>query len=431
MQKLSILILLFSILNCTTKDENAVLYINGYIFNGTTFVKKDFVTSDGVFKFNFKAKPQQVIDLKNQYVIPPFADAHTHNFDNLEKFDSIYKAYVDEGVFYIQVLNNHYSHYLQLKDSINKPGKLDVAFAHGGITSTGGHPHTLYETQALNYSWRAMLDPSKKEKLIKSRIKENDAYYLIDSITDVRKKWNEIISKKPDIVKLYLSNILDRDKKITDKNIGSYGLSEDVVSELSKLAKKNNILLYAHIESVSDFKIALKHNITHFAHMPGYGGGIGNTDLEKLKVSDSILKIAGNNGVVIIPTVSFAKYYANSRNGKTMSLDTLLLQKKYAFLKEQLIRFKNANITIALGADQTNSTLLEEIDDLISIDAFDNLELLNILTQSSKIIFPNRKLAAIKDGFEASFLLVENNPLQNIKAIKKIVKKVKNGFEIQ
>ncbi|MFD2587958.1 hypothetical protein ACFSQJ_13515 [Croceitalea marina] len=114
-----------------------------------------------------------------------------------------------------------------------------------------------------------------------------------------------------------------------------------------------------------------------------------------------------------------------------MALDTVLLQKKYAFLKEQLIRFKNANITIALGADQTNTTLSEEIDDIIEIGAFNNLELLNILVQSPKIIFSDRNIGAIKDGYEASFLVLKENPLEDITAIKKIVKRVKNGLELK
>jgi len=426
------LLLLFMTLSCCknlSKQED-ILYQNGYIFNGEEFEKKDFIVKNGKIFFDTFIKVHKVIDLTNKYVVPPFGDAHTHNFDNLQKFDSIYNAYVNEGVFYIQVLNNHHSNYIKIKDSINKPGKLDVAFAHGGITSVGGHPHSLYETKALNYSWRAMLDPNKKEQLLASRIKENDAYYLLDSIVDINKKWKDIVSKKPDIIKIFMSNVSTREKQVKNKNIGNYGLSEDVLGQISKLAQKNNIRLYAHIESVSDFEIALKNGIKYFAHMPGYGGGIGNIDLETLKVPDSILKIAGNKGVVVTPTVSFAKYYANAWDGEKMSLDTLLLKKKYAFLKEQLIRFKNANITIALGADQTNTTLFEEIDDIVEIGAYSNLELLNILTQAPRIIFPDKKVGALKGGYEASFLVLEANPLQDIRAIKKILKRVKNGIEL-
>ncbi|MFD2587959.1 hypothetical protein ACFSQJ_13520 [Croceitalea marina] len=303
MHKVFILALFFSMFSCAKKEHKiSILYTNANVFNGETFAKKDFLVKDGLFQFNATFQPDVIVDLKDQYVIPPFGDAHTHNFDNLQKFDSIYKAYIREGVFYIQVLNNHYSHYLQLKDSINSPGKLEVAFAHGGITSTGGHPHTLYETQAINYSWRAMLDPSKKEELINSRLKENDAYYLMDSIADVRKKWATVTSKKPAIVKIYMSNILDRTKEITNKNIGNYGLSEVVVTQVSELARKDNVRLYAHIETVSDFEVALKHDIKHFAHMPGYGGGLGNPDLQKLTISDATLKEAGAKGAMIIPT---------------------------------------------------------------------------------------------------------------------------------
>ena len=93
------------------------------------------------------------------------------------------------------------------------------------------------------------------------------------------------------------------------------------------------------------------------------------------------------------------------------------------------MRYKNAGISIVLGADQGNSTLTEEIDDIISLGVFSNLELLNIISQNTpKLIFPNRKIGSIKDGYEASFLVLEGNPIKDITNIKKISMRVKNGI---
>jgi imidazolonepropionase-like amidohydrolase len=416
---------------CDSNNIKVTKYSNGHVFNGVDFKKTSFVVKNGELDFSTSAKFNSEVDLTGKYIIPAFGDAHTHNFDDVSKFDSIYEAYIDEGTFYVQVLTNHYSNYLKIKDSLNSEGKIDAKFAHGGITSTGGHPHSLYETQALNYSWRAMLDPDKKEEILSSKIKKDDAYYLIDSVSAIDENWNKIMSKKPDFLKLYLSNMADRNKKIENKNIGSYGLSEEVLTEIVSKAKRDNISIVAHVETVSDFEIALSHNIKYFAHMPGYGGGVGDPDLRALQIPDSILNLAGKNGVIITPTVSFAKYYAKQWDGSKMSLDTMLLQKKYNFLKKQLIRFKEANIVIILGTDQGYSTLREEINDIKRIDAFSNLELLNILTQTPKIIFPNRKIGALNDGYEATFLVLNGNPLKNIKSIENIELRVKNGITLK
>ena len=232
---------------CQSNQTKVTKYSNGYVFNGVDFNKASFVVKHGELDFSTSAKFNTEVDLTGKYVIPAFGDAHTHNFDDVAKFDSIYKAYIDEGTFYVQVLRSRYSNYLKIKDSLNSAGKIDAKFAHGGITSSGGHPHSLYETQALNYSWRAMLDPDKKEEILSSTIKKDDAYYLIDSVSDIDENWSKIMSNKPDFLKLYLSNIADRKKNIENKNIGLYGLSEEVLAEIARKAKRNNIRIVAHV----------------------------------------------------------------------------------------------------------------------------------------------------------------------------------------
>lgn len=423
-----ILILLFG---CGIKDNNkAVLYSNGFVFNGKSFEQKDFIVKDGTFYFDKFIKVHEQEDLTGKYVIPPFGDAHTHNFDDLEQFDSIYNAYVDEGTFYVQVLTNHYSSYLKIKDSLNKPGKIDAAFAHGGITSTGGHPHALYETRSLGMGWRAMLLPENQEKIRNSRNEANDAYYLMDDVEDIEKHWSEIDFKEPSILKIYISDFEKRPSEIEAGNVGTYGLTKEVAKAVIDKAKKTNLIVYAHIETVDDFTWALNNGVTHFAHMPGYGGGYGKKDLTQYIIPNSTLQKASKAGVVITPTVSFAKYYAQAWNGKEMAVDSTLLKEKQEFLRNQLQRMHSAGINIALGADQNGSTLMEEVKDLMALNAFNNEKLLDIILGTPRHIFPNRKIGHIREGYEGSFLVLENNPLEEISSIFRIVKKVKNGKEI-
>jgi len=426
-----ILTILMSLFSCKGFEENehTTFYKNGYIFNGDTFEKKDFYVKNGILLFNnedYYIKNE--IDLNNKYVIPPFGDAHTHNFDDVKLFDSIYNAYLNEGTFYVQVLTNHYSSYQKIKDSINKPGKIDVAFSHGGITSNGGHPHALYETRSLGMNWRAMLRPENQEKIRKSRTQEKDAYYIMDQVTDVEEQWKEVMSKNPDIIKIYISDFEKRDTEILAGNVGTYGLTKEVAKAVIDRAKKSKLTVYAHIETVDDFIWALNNGITHFAHMPGYGGGYGKKDLSQFVIPDSILQIAASKKVIITPTVSFTKYYSQAWNGKEMAVDSTLLKEKQEFLKQQLRRLYDKGVKLALGADQNGSTLMEEINDVKALGAFSNKELLEIIIGSSKHIFPNRKIGKIKEGYEASFLVLENNPLQDIDNIKNIGFRVKNGI---
>lgn len=164
--------------------------------------------------------------------------------------------------------------------------------------------------------------------------------------------------------------------------------------------------------------------------MPGYGGGYGKTNFDSFIIPDSILSKASKKNVLITPTVSFAKYYAQAWNGKEMAVDTILLKEKQDFLRNELKRFQKAGIQLAFGADQKGSTLMEEINDIIALDAFENNNILSIITGSSKHIFPDRKIGEIREGYEASFLVLNNNPLEDIDNIKSINMRVKNGIKL-
>ena len=136
LRNLIFFIVTWSLIACkTTSKPSSTLYENGFVFNGIDFEKKNFRVIDGKFSFKEDTRAKNKIDLEGKYVIPPFGDAHTHNFDDVTQFDSLYKAYINEGTFYIQVLTNHYSSYLQVKDKINTPGKIDVAFRRASTCS--------------------------------------------------------------------------------------------------------------------------------------------------------------------------------------------------------------------------------------------------------------------------------------------------------
>jgi cytosine/adenosine deaminase-related metal-dependent hydrolase len=54
---------------------------NGQWFDGKGFRRGDWYAVNGVLTRRAPAKIDEVFDLQNNFVIPPFADAHTHNFD--------------------------------------------------------------------------------------------------------------------------------------------------------------------------------------------------------------------------------------------------------------------------------------------------------------------------------------------------------------
>ena len=56
-------------------------FVNGNWFDGKKFKKRDFFSIGGILSDKKPSKIDETIDLENGFVIPPFADAHTHNLD--------------------------------------------------------------------------------------------------------------------------------------------------------------------------------------------------------------------------------------------------------------------------------------------------------------------------------------------------------------
>jgi predicted amidohydrolase YtcJ len=62
---------------------------------------------------------------------------------------------------------------------------------------------------------------------------------------------------------------------------------------------------------------------------------------------------------------------------------------------------------------------------------FDNRTLLQTLTEGTpQAIFPKRKIGSLRDGYEASFLACDGNPLEDLKNIKSISVRFKQGHVI-
>ena len=72
---------------------------------------------------------------------------------------------------------------------------------------------------------------------------------------------------------------------------------------------------------------------------------------------------------------------------------------------QNLRHLKNAGVPPAVGSDtMPGAGVLAEIQFLKETDVFSNLELLKIWSETTpKMIFPQRKIGALKEGYEATF----------------------------
>jgi imidazolonepropionase-like amidohydrolase len=86
-------------------------------------------------------------------------------------------------------------------------------------------------------------------------------------------------------------------------------------------------------------------------------------------------------------------------------------------------------VKLAIGTDSPPDTSRGEVEYLRALKVFDDLTLLKMWTQTtSQSIFPSRKIGALREGYEASFLALEGNPLEDWKNARRIRLRFKQGF---
>jgi imidazolonepropionase-like amidohydrolase len=94
-----------------------------------------------------------------------------------------------------------------------------------------------------------------------------------------------------------------------------------------------------------------------------------------------------------------------------------------------LRRLKDAGVTIAIGSDTTaGAGVLNEVRFLHETGLFSNLELLKMWSETTPtFIYPKRKIGALKEGYEANFVVLEGDPSRDFSRTQKILMRVKQG----
>jgi hypothetical protein len=91
-----------STLQAQSTPHKTIRFTNGQWFDGTHFVRTDFFSIDGVLSKGPSSHLDETVNLNNGYVVPPFGDAHEHNFDSTANTPAVTAQYLKDGIFYAQ-----------------------------------------------------------------------------------------------------------------------------------------------------------------------------------------------------------------------------------------------------------------------------------------------------------------------------------------
>jgi imidazolonepropionase-like amidohydrolase len=401
-------------------------FANGRWYTGTGFSNRTLYSVNGVLRTERPARIDSVLDLGGGFVVPPFGDAHTHNLDGTSNIDRVRDAYVREGTFYVQVLTNSTSGAQQVRSRFNRACDLDVVYSNGGITSTLSHPFLAYEPRAMGLyaDWE-----SKADSIRRSRLREGNAYWFIDSVADLDVKWPKILAAHPGVIKIFLLDAMEHPPEMPATGLPSgHGLRPSLVPEIVRRAHSAGLRVAAHIETAADFKVAVEAGVDMMAHAPGYAMGVNargqatvGGSAARFEIGEDIARVAGARGVAVTP--SFRWTYGGGGPDSAAAVSA-----RHVLMRHNLGRLRAAGVRLIIGSDWFGSTAFTEVELLRSLDFFSDAELFRMwAVETPRSIFPERRIGALEPGYEASFLVLGTNPLERFDALNDIRLRVKQG----
>lgn len=385
-------------------------YINGHWYVDGEFQQQDWFEVDGRFTQSKPENIDSVIDLKGGYALPPFADAHNHNLQNPYLAENFSARYLETGTLYGMMLCGSHSDADTTREILKVTG-LQIELAGACISSSDGHPLRMALQPAPG------MDPPEKEAIW------DNSYIVMDSLSDIDAKWPLIEQAGGNVIKLITVHSEDESRRDQERFYGINGLHADIVPELISKAHEENLRVAVHIDSAYDFEQAIKANADFVAHLPGYFWQEGYTAKDYL-LSDEVAVQAGQSTSALITTtkVSANTYQDNAEVG----------EKVRAVQKQNLEKLKHEGANLIIGSDLFMESVHEEIIHLVSFEVFTVAEVLNMAVRTTpETLFPGRNLGRIAEGYEASFVLINGNPMENIKVIKDVSLLVSQGKVLQ
>jgi imidazolonepropionase-like amidohydrolase len=360
------------------------------------------------------ASVDSVIDLAGGWVVPPFGEAHNHNvsYTTAPRTDALLARYVHDGVLYAQNPGDVPRGRDSLRGRVNRPGAVDVIFANGLLTATGGHPTGLY----LRNRARGGMTESDGD---------GGFLWLIDSLPDLDRKWSRILAGRPDIIKTVLVHSEEFARRRSDTAFFNWrGLDPALLPEIVHRAHAAGLRVMTHVETATDFRVAVGAGADEIGHVPGFRGD----EHEQLpsaapyEITPADAREAARRGTWVITTL-----------GGISSLDPngpdSLRRRAFDRLATRNLRvLREAGVRIAIGSDAYRDDSVNEVRYLATLGVLDPLSLLRMWSEATpRAIFPTRRVGCLADGCEASFLVLRGNPAVDFSSTGRIVLRMKDG----
>ncbi len=394
-------------------------YRGGRLFTGEGFVAASLCVSGSTIVACGERSGSRV-NLEGGFLIPPFADAHTHHFDGPRTLSWHRAAFLEAGVFYAMTVTAPTSQVLQIRERLSGPKDVDVVTSLGGITGPDSHPAEIYEALALGI--RGYEDQIARAAEIRaSRRAADDAYFVVETAADVEEKWPLILSNGPDLVKVFL-----RSSERYDEGFGKWGpgggIDPDLLPLIRRLSAEAGLRLAVANSSIGDFRASLAARADLVTHLPCYQDSMSDPespyyDVDTAEECRLSLADAEAAAAIAMGTVLIVSEWAKDRPEPYVDWE----RRNTALLEV-------AGAPLAVGSNAYGSTVIDGLIAGAEKRFFEPARLLRLATtETARFIFPNRRVGCLEPGCEASFLVLDGDPLAEFSRIRGIRLQVKEG----
>jgi imidazolonepropionase-like amidohydrolase len=239
-----------------------------------------------------------------------------------------------------------------------------------------------------------------------------EAPYWVTSEAEARKGVQEQAAKKVDLIKIWVD---DRDGKYMKLSPAIYGA---IIDE----AHKNKLRVTAHIFTLEDAKGLLKAGLDAFAH------GVRDKDIDQeflgmMKQRPNVVLAPNlpNRGVAVdmswladsVPAAELKKLQAGA-------IDNPEAQQAFGIQARNLAKLSAAGVRIALGTDGNVPYAHHlEMEDMVAA-GLTPAQVITAATRNSADLLQLSDVGTIATGKSADFIVLDANPLTDIKNTRRI-----------
>ncbi|MEE2002158.1 amidohydrolase family protein [Alkalimonas sp. MEB108] len=384
----------------------ATALLNGHWYQEGTFVAQTWYVRDGVLTQQTPAEIHRSVDLQGGFVVPPYAEAHNHNLQNPWLAQNFHQRYLQDGVFYGLMMCGSHQSYGDTQ-AVLAELTLDIELVGACISSSDGHP--------LRMALRT--EPGQPE--VRPEEVYDQSFIVIDTLDDIAAKWPLFAENQARWAKIILVHHERSERRGEQRYFGVNGLQPEVVKPLVAFLQQQGVRVAAHVESAADFALAVEAGVDLIAHLPGYQWWQGYAP-ELYRLSDEAIAMAADKQIPLVATAGVSPLFYASQPEQ--------LERVKALQRQNLQRLLQAGVPILMGSDRFDANVLAEVDYLHSLAIFSKPQLLQLLVaDTARFLFPGRALGRFAEGYEASLLVLDANPLEDWSALRRIQLKMRQG----